>query len=132
MPVPEELRVFVRAGLYVAGATVVYWVVSDELAGTALLGFLLVAAVVFVALGVAIGRRPSRRPSFLALDDEGGEEAPLEIEEEPVVTTSGWPILAAAAAMLIGLGLLYGPWLWVPGAALGGVAAYGWITQTDA
>ena len=128
---PEELRVFVRAALYVAAATAVYWLVSDELAGTLLLGFLLLSCVVFVVLGRGLGRRPEPRPSFLALDDEGGEVAPLEIEEEPVVTTSPWPLLAAAAAMLVGLGLLYGPWLWVPGAGLGAAAAYGWITQTD-
>jgi hypothetical protein len=34
--------------------------------------------------------------------------------------------------MLVGLGLLYGPWLWIPGATLGAAATYGWITQTDA
>lgn len=123
---------FVRAALYVALATAIYWLVGDEPAGTLLLGFLLVAALVFVALGWVVGRRPARRASLLAFDDEGGEQAPLEIEEEPVVTTSAWPLLAAAAAMLVGLGLLYGPWLWLPGAGLGGLAAYGWITQTDA
>lgn len=129
---PEELRIFVRAGIYVALVTVIYWLVSDEVAGTLLLAGLLVSSLVFVGLALAIGRRPSRRPSFVAFDDTGGEEAPLEITEEPVVTTSAWPILGASAAMLIGLGLLYGPWLWVPGASLAGAAAYGWITQTDA
>ncbi len=94
---PEELRVFVRAGLYVAAATVVYWLVADEVAGTLMLGFLFVAAVVFVVLGRAIGRAPSGRQSFVALDEEGGEEAPLEIEEEPVVTVNAAPLLGAAA-----------------------------------
>ena len=130
-PVPEELRVFLRAALYMALITAIYWLVSDEVAGTLLLGGLLVSSLVFVALGRSIGRPPKRRPALLAFDDEGGEEAPLEIEEEPVVTTSAWPLLGAAAAMLIGLGLLYGPWLWIPGAGLAGTAAYGWITQTD-
>ena len=130
-PVPEELRVFVRAALYVALITAIYWVVSAEVAGTVLLGGLLVASLVFAALGRSIGRPPNERPSFVLLDEVGGEIAPLEIEEEPVVTTSAWPLVGATAAMLIGLGLLYGPWLWIPGAALAAAAAYGWITQTD-
>lgn len=129
---PEELRVFVRAALYFAAVTAVYWLVSDEVAGTLLLGGLLVSAVVFVALARSIGKRPEPRPSFVTFDESGSEVAPLEIEEEPVVTMSPWPLLVAAAAMLLGLGLLYGPWLWVPGAGLGTAAAYGWITQSDA
>ena len=138
---PEELRVFVRAALYVALVTAIYWLVSDEKAGRVLLGSLLVGALLFVAAGRLYGRATERRAggivrratSVVALDDEGGDVAPpLELEEEPVVTVSPWPLLAAAGALLVGLGLLFGPWLWLPGAGLAGAAAYGWITQTDA
>ena len=128
---PEEMRVFVRAALYVALVTAIYWLVSDEIAGTLLLAFLFVAAAGFVLLARSVGRRPERRPALVTFDEAGAEVAPLEIEQEPVVTTSAWPLLAAAGAMLVGLGLLYGPWLWIPGAGLAGAAAYGWITQTD-
>lgn len=114
---PEELRGPIGIALYVALVTVVYRFVSDDVAGTLLMVFLVAAAMVLVLLGRAL-----RRPTGPA----------LEIEEEPVVTVSPWPLLVAAAAMLIGLGLLYGPWLWIPGAALAGGSAYGWITQTDA
>lgn len=114
---PEELRGPIGVALYIALVTVVYWLVSDEIAGTLLLVFLALAAVVLVVLGWKL-RRPAGPP--------------LEIEEEPVVTTSAWPIVGALAAMLIGLGLLYGPWLWLPGAALALGAGYGWVTQTDA
>ncbi len=138
---PEELRLFVRAALYMALVTAIYWFVSYEKAGTLLLGFLFVGAVLFVVAGRLYGRATEQRPrgllrratNVVAFDDEGGAvEPPLEIAEEPVVTASAWPLLAAAAAMLVGLGLLYGPWLWLPGAGLGIAAAYGWITQTDA
>jgi hypothetical protein len=137
---PEELRVFVRAALYLAAITTIYWFVSYEKAGTILLGGIFVAAVTFVVAARKLGRPTERRPggwlrraaSLVALDDAGSDVAPpLEVEEEPVVTASPWPLLAAAAAMLVGLGLMYGPWLWVPGAALSLVAAYGWLTQTD-
>lgn len=114
---PEELRGPFGVALYVALVTIVYVVVADEVAGTLLMVFLFVAAAVLVLLSRAL-----RRPTDPA----------LEIEEEPVVTVSPWPLLGAASAMLIGLGLLYGPWLWIPGAALAAASAYGWITQTDA
>lgn len=141
MPMPEELRVFVRAALYLAAITSIYWFVSYEKAGTILLGGMFVAAVSFVVAARKLGRPTERRPggllrraaSLVALDDPGGEVAPpLEVEQEPVVTASPWPLLAAGAAMLVGLGLLYGPWLWVPGAGLGVLTAWGWLTQTDA
>ncbi|MDQ3981822.1 MAG: cytochrome c oxidase subunit 4 [Actinomycetota bacterium] len=137
---PEELRVFVRAALYVALITAVYWFVSDEAAGTLLLVFLFVGAASFVVVARVLGRKTEavrggplhRAASVVALDDAGGDvPPPLAIEEEPVVTTSPWPLGAALAGMLIGLGLLYGPWLWIPGAGLALSVAYGWITQTD-
>ncbi|MDQ3916718.1 MAG: cytochrome c oxidase subunit 4 [Actinomycetota bacterium] len=137
---PEELRVFVRAALYLALVTTVYWFVSYERAGTLLLGAMSVAALSFVVVARRLGRPTERRPrgllrravSTIALDDSGDVAAPLEVEEEPVVTASPWPLGAAAALMLIGLGLLYGPWLWIPGGGLAVITVWGWITQTDA
>lgn len=132
---------FTRAAVYIALITAIYWFVSYEKAGTILLAFLFGAAVLFVVTARFLGRKTEnvrgsflrRAASVVALDDEGGEVPPtLGIEEEPVVTTSPWPLGAALAAMLIGLGLLYGPWLWIPGTALALSVAYGWVTQTDA
>ena len=112
----EEVRIFVRTGLYTAVIAAIYWFVSYELAGTVLLVSLLGGAVLFAASARKLGRKG---------------EAPLAIEEEPVVTSSPWPFGAALAALLIALGLLYGPWLWMPGAGLALSVAYGWVTQTD-
>ena len=138
---PEEIRVFVRAALYFALITAIYWFVSYERSGTLLLGFLGVASVLFAVTARRLGRKTERAgdgvlrraKSLVALDEEGGGvPPPLEIEEEPVVTASPWPLGAALALMLIGLGLLYGPWLWIPGAGLAAATAYGWLRQTDA
>ncbi|MDQ3956967.1 MAG: cytochrome c oxidase subunit 4 [Actinomycetota bacterium] len=136
---PEELRVFVRAALFIALISVVYRFVSGELAGTVLLLSLLVALVLVVVTGAVLGRAVrDARPRgglvarLVGLEDGGGDiPAPLEVEEEPVVRASPWPLGVAVAAMLVGLGLLFGAWLWVPGAGLGLSVAYGWITQTD-
>lgn len=131
---PEELRVFVRAAAYIGLVTAIYWFVSHESAGTLLLGALFAAAILFVIVGRAFGRRTDARRRLVdvvAFTDEGDGPPPLEIEEEPVVTTSPWPLIGAGAALLIGLGLLYGPWLWIPGAGLALSVFYGWITQTD-
>ena len=46
--VPEEFRFFGRMGIWAAGAGAVYWVVSQDTAGTALLVALVLAVGAFV------------------------------------------------------------------------------------
>jgi hypothetical protein len=38
-------------------------------------------------------------------------------------------VAAGIAAMLIGLGLVYGPWLWLPGLVLLAATVWGWVTE---
>jgi Cytochrome c oxidase subunit IV len=59
----------------------------------------------------------------------GGE--PLGADLEPIPLGSIWPLVAAAAASMIGLGLVYGPWLLLPGVAVAAITVWGWITQLD-
>lgn len=137
----EELRFFVRIGLWVAGAAVVYWLVSYEPAGTVLLVVLAIAVAAFLAVVVAtvrgraigIGRTglAGAVNRVVGFGDPAADEAPLESHPDVVPTASAWPIIMAAAAVLIGLGLIVGPWLTVPGVALLVLAAIGWITQLD-
>jgi hypothetical protein len=59
------------------------------------------------------------------------EVPPLGADPSRIPLASVWPITAAAAVVTIGLGLLYGAWLTLPGLALGIVALYGWLIQLD-
>ena len=143
----EELRFFVRIGLYTALITSVYWFVSYEIAGSLLLGFLAAAVVVFVAPAARLLREPGRRDTS-GLGAEGAApggrvarfvgfsepEQPrtLAVADEPLPHASIWPLLGAVAALLVGLGLLFGGWFWAPGAAAGAVVAWRWLTQIDA
>lgn len=153
---PEELRFFLRLGLFAALVATIYWFVSYEVAGTILLAGLVFSSGLFV---VTVGRSiraarsgSSRRSAKLndVIPDEGGAKraggavkrlvgfeedsepagpAPLALAEEPVAHTSAWPFLTAVAALLIGLGLLWGAWFWGPGLGLMVLSAWGWSSQ---
>lgn len=143
----EELRFFVRSLLYLVPITVVYWLVSYEPAGTALLATLIVAFIGFV--GVAMRFAPSSisdlRPGSgglvgrtlrvvnraIGFHERVDAPAPLEGGPDLVPTGSPWPILAAGAIAVAGLGLIFGPWLLLPGIVLLTWALLGWLTQLD-
>jgi hypothetical protein len=151
--VVEELRFFLRTGIFAGVIGVIYWFVSYEEAGTVLLTFIVVAAVFFVGAAAVslrpkshvelipdrkarsgVGRLAGVFDRYLLYEDDqdpGGEplEAPLALDEDAFPESSIWPLAAGFAALLIGLGLVYGAWLWVPGLALGASSAYGWVTQ---
>jgi hypothetical protein len=131
----EELRLFVRVSLYVLGAGVVYWFVSYEWAGTVLLAALLLAGAfitIVLAATVAAARRPvpggllSRVVGFAEHPDE---QQPLEIHSVPVATASIWPVVGGVAFLLVGLGLVFGAWFYLPGAVMGAACAWGWMTE---
>lgn len=142
----EEVRFFLRTALYTVAITIVYWFVSYEIAGSVLLLTLGLSAIFFVFAGAVMihhNRRevvPDRTKSGNAItrtvgfEEEASETVtpPLSFEEEAVPTSSIWPLLTAVAALLMGLGLIYGGWLWAPGVVLATVALWGWVTQLDA
>jgi hypothetical protein len=140
--VPEEPRFFIRITLFATVAGTIYWFVSYERAGSLLFAFLALATIFFAAVAAAIARsgrttRPLSGGPLVALDrlvgfreDSGeGARAPLELEAEPIAPASTWPVFAAFAVLLIGLGLVYGAWFWLPGVGLGSGAAWGWATE---
>lgn len=138
----EEFRLFLRTGLYVAGAALVYWLVSYEAAGTVLLVALLLAIVAFLAVGLAFtgggmaddGHHVGilgRVNRVIGFHERPGATGALEGEPELVPLSSAWPVVTAAAIVVIGMGLIFGAWLTVPGVALLVLGGLGWLTQLD-
>lgn len=132
----EELRFFLRTGLYSALVGTIYWFVSYEVAGSVLLAFVFVGALVFVAVMAAVarggqvseaeGRHVIVRYLGFAEDDS---PSPLELADEQLAPTSRWPLVTGLAAALAALGLVFGAWFLVPAAGLGLAALHGWLTE---
>jgi hypothetical protein len=144
--VAEELRFFLRTALYVAAVAVVYWLVSYEPAGTVLLVAVAAAVVGLLAVLIALVPRtvddmtghggPVRRAlgsvsRVIGFREPAGVAAPLEGGPDLVPLTSPWPVITAAALVLIGLGFVFGSWLLVPGVVLLIAGGIGWLTQLD-
>ncbi len=147
----EELRFFLRIALFTLATAVVYWFLSYDVIGTFLLAFVVLGATFFfvVVAGsvresrseIVSGEPGSKKARVLGIADRvlGFAErpgpaaaGPLSLEEEPIPQASVWPVVVALAALLVGLGLIYGGWLWVPGVLVGAVATWGWLTELDA
>jgi hypothetical protein len=145
----EEVRFFLRTALYTAVIGGVYWYFSYEVAGSVMLGFVAAATGVIVIVVVAtvraargetsgsgggplarIGRAGLRVVGFGepagAADDE-----PLAAGLDPLPLASPWPLAGGAAALLLGFGLVYGPWLILPGLVAATLVVLGWLTQYD-
>lgn len=145
----EELRFFLRTAAYTTVIAWIYWIVSYETAGSVMLGFVaaataLVVAFIFFAVRSARGELDphsggpvvragmafARLLGFAEPLGPAGEE-PLAGDLEPIPLGSIWPLIGAAAASMLGLGLIYGPWLALPGVAVAALTIWGWITQLD-
>lgn len=143
----EELRFFLRTAVYSALIAVIYWFSSYDAVtgtydwiGTALLVATVLAAGAVVAVAGSFARRALRGAPgstlavlgrWLLLTDPGGDadDEPLSAGLEPLPRSSIWPLLGAVAATCIGLGLVFGLWLTLPGIALLAWTAWSWITQ---
>lgn len=146
----EELRFFLRTAAYTIVIAVIYWFLSYETAGTVMLIFVSFATAVVVTVfffavratrgeldprgrgplqraGMAIARTVGFTEPSGAADDE-----PLAAGLEPIPAGSIWPLVGGGAATLLGVGLVYGPWLLIPGVAVAALTVWGWLTQMDA
>jgi len=144
----EELRFFLRTAVYAVLIGAVYWFVSYEVAGSVLLAFVVLATLAFVTVAGAFARRAPRPivshggspwsragrllNRVLGFEEPRGVAAdPLAAGLEPIPTGSIWPPIAGVAALALMMGLVYGPWLLLPGVVLSAGCVWGWITQLD-
>lgn len=130
----EELRFFVRVGLWTVLVGTIYWLLTYEEAGTWLLAGVLASVVFFVgiiAFNVTASRRGGRGVKHLLGFTDTGPDNPLALDEDVFPLSSAWPAIVSVAAVLVGVGLIYGPWLWIPGVALALISAWGWLTETQ-
>ena len=151
---PEEVRFFLRTAAYSVAIAAIYWFASFQAdrvpggydwAGTTLLAFTAIACgamaggvLLFLRaihrdLVVRSGSLPRRFGAtlnrVLGLGPPFRErlERPLAGGPDLLPAGSPWPIVAAVAATLLLLGLIYGAWLIAPGVALLVIAAGGWL-----
>jgi hypothetical protein len=136
----EEFRFFLRTAVWVAIAGAAYWLLSYEAAGTVLLGMLMLGVLAVVVVGRLLARTgpPADGAGPLAwlnrvigFHERADAPAPLEAGPELVPSSSASPIISAAGVVLVGLGLIFGTWLMVPGVVLMVVGGIGWLTQLD-
>jgi hypothetical protein len=145
----EEVRFFLRTTLYSAAVGVLYWYISYEVAGSVMLAFVVLATglvVGFLTIAVRATRGelaagdggPVTRLALTILQTVGFVEPRTAALEEPLAAGLGrfprgsaWPMIGGAGALLVGLGLVYGPWLLLPGIVVVAFTVWGWITQFD-
>ena len=122
-----EWRLFTGAAVFAGVVGGLYWLVSYEHAGTVMLVFsgaaLLMVAAYLGVVGGRGGERPEDRPDADPGDAGAGADA-----GEYYPSSSVWPFLTAAGAVVFGFGLVFGAGVGSLGvlllvAALGGYAA---------
>jgi hypothetical protein len=145
----EEVRFFLRTALYSAAVGLIYWSISYEVAGSVMLAFVLLATglvVGFLTIAVratrgelvAAERGPATRFVLTVLQTVGFVEPRTAALEEPLAArlgrfprASAWPLIGGVGALLVGFGLVFGPWLLLPGIIVLALTVWGWITQFD-
>ena len=146
----EELRFFLRTALYSAVIGTIYWFVSHEVAGSVLLVFVVFSALSFVGVvgghvrqardeiipprSAGLGRLSGTVIRLFGFEEHAGATSsePLAAGLDPIPIGSIWPLLAGVAAVFLLLGLVYGPWLLLPGIVLAATTVWGWVGQMDA
>jgi hypothetical protein len=105
--------------------TPIYWLLSKDPTGTAALVLTFFLVLMISGYLALIARRIDLRPE----DKKDGEVAEGAGELGFFPPQSVWPLFCAATITLVALGPVFGWWLALMGAALGGVTVTGWIYE---
>ncbi len=122
-----EWRLFAGAGLFYAVTTTLYWFVSYEHAGSAMLALSVPA---FLMVGVFLlvqGRRHGRRP-------EDTPDASIEDGEDEIgyfPSSSVWPLILGLGAVALANSLVFGLGLAAVGVGLTVTAAVGYAAEAN-
>ncbi len=132
----EERRFFLRIGLFTILAGAVYWFLSYEAAGSFMLLLVGIATVVLVRLlrPYSDERRARSGPLGIARDlltFEDRADTPIELADPAFPTLSLQPLMLSVGAASVAIGMIFGAWLWLPGAVIAAAAAWRWLTELD-
>jgi hypothetical protein len=138
---PAEARVFLFLGAFGIVLAAIYWFVSYELAGTAMLGgFGLGAGLLGLRLRIERPSVPARsaagsagtpdrdEPSIPAVDAPGGPETPFTDESGRLPGETLAPLSLGLGVALALTALVFGPWLLVAGIVPFAWGAWTWLS----
>jgi hypothetical protein len=125
--VKVEWRLFLGAAFFFTVTASVYWFVSYEHAGTAMLAAS-VPAFAFIGLWLAFqGRRHGSRP------EDRGDSSPADAAEDLgyFPSSSAWPFVLSAGAVVVANGFVFGPPIAVVGGLLMLAGIFGYARESD-
>jgi hypothetical protein len=125
--VKAEWRIFAAGGAFFLLATAIYWFASAEYAGTVLLGVCAPATLLVAAWLLLQHRRVGERPEDRG--DADPSEGAGEVGYFP--TSSVWPLVLGAGAVVLANALVFGIALVVPGVILVAIAVVGYAVEAS-
>jgi len=126
-PFRVEWRLFLGAAAFFTVTATVYWFVSNEHAGTAMLAAS-VPAFAFIGLWLAFqSRKAGPRP------EDDGDAAHVDAVEDLgyFPSSSAWPFVLSAGAVVLANGLVFGPPIAVIGLILMVAGVFGYARESD-
>ena len=122
-----EWRLFAGAAGFLTLTSTIYWFVSYEQAGTAMLG-LAMAAVLMVAGWLWLwSRRVGRRPE----DDPDADPGDGSGDVGYFPSSSIWPFLIGCGAVVLANGFVFGVFLGLTGALIVAVGVIGYAVEAS-